>query len=603
MPLSSVRHWLAKLFRKVPLRAVLILPFVLQIILVVGLTGYLSYLNGQDAVRDLVEQLEQQVGDRVVQKLEAYLQTPQLVTQINADAINLGWLDLEDLPTLERHIQSQFWQFNDLQASIRYAEQRQANPSSCPSLPPSKLTYIALASQSGNYIDLGYNPEGKLETVVRDHQGDAKARLWRVNPWGRREEFVKIVPNYDARVRPWYQRAAQTGTVVWVDPYLQLPYQDWIISVDRPIYNPQGNLIGVADATLSLSGISEFLSRLTVGKTGQVFIVQPNGKNQDGSAAKDANGLPIAQLIGTSTGKKNCGADSQDLNVLQSQNPLTRDTALHLQKIFGSFSHINRVSSQQVPDLWIDGERQFVKIFSFPGELRDQFPGLNWLVVVVIPQADFMEQINQNTRITIWLCLLALGVAILIGTTINRWITRSIHQLSRAAEALAQGDWDRQIAIRTPDELGKLSNAFNHMRQELKQSQQQLQEYSYGLEQKNEQLRTLESELRRQLNLFLHAVSHDLRNPVIGTSIVLNNLKTQSGEDLLLSRKVLDRMIEGNQRQLDLINSLIDTHATEMWGLAIRTQPAELSQIVAGAAFSFKPGHGLLSAAAHPASL
>ncbi|NJR65809.1 MAG: sensor histidine kinase [Leptolyngbyaceae cyanobacterium CRU_2_3] len=589
MPQPSFRQFLARIFRKVPLRAVLILPFVLQIILVVGLTGYLSYLNGQAAVRDLVGQLEQQVGDRVVQKLETYLKAPQLVTQINADAVRLGLLDLEDISTLEQHIQSQFWQFNDLQANIRYAEQRKAQPPACPSLPPSKLTYIALASQNGSYIDLGYNPEGNLENAVRDNQKDTQTRIWQVNPWGRRANFSKMIPNYDPRTRPWYQRAAQTGTVVWVEPYLQLPYKDWIISVDRPIYDPQGNLIGVADATLSLSGISEFLSSLKVGKTGQVFILQPNSKNADGSIAKDKTGLPIAQLIGTSTGKKICGADSEDLNVLQNQNVLTRTTALHLQDTFGSFGHINTASSRQVPDLWMSGNRQFIKIFPFPGELRDQFQGLNWLVVVVIPQADFMEQIDQNTRITIWLCLLALAIAIAVGTSMNRWISRSIRQLSSAAEALAQGDWDRQVAIRTPDELSTLSHAFNHMRQELKHSRQQLEAYSHGLEQKNEQLETLESELRRQLNLFLHAVSHDLRNPVIGTSIVFNNLKTQLGEPLLLPRKVLDRMIEGNQRQLNLINSLIDTHAAEMWGISIHTQSVDLSQIAVGAIADLQP--------------
>ena len=585
---SSIRG-LAKLFRKVPLRAVLIVPFVLQIILVVGLTGYLSYLNGQDAIRDLVGQLEQQVGDRVVQKLEDYLKMPQLVTQINADAVRSGFLNLEDIPTLERHFQSQFWQFNDLQDSLRYGEEHQFQPSACPAPPPSKLTYIALASETGNYLDLGYNPSGNLETTVLDRRRDNITRIWQVNPWGRRKDFLDTVPDYNPRDRPWYQRAAQTGTAVWVDPYLLLPYNDWIISVDRPLYSQQGDLIGVADATLSLSGVSEFLRRLKVGKTGQVFILQPNGKKPDGAIAKDAKGEPIAQLIGSSKNESLCQPDSQDLNVLQSQDPLTRATALHLQKIFGNFSNISSTDSRQIPDLWVGSNRRFVRIFPFPGELRSEFQGLNWLVVVVVPQEDFMAQINENTQNTALLCLLALGVAIAIGTSINRWITRSIRQLSRAAEALAQGDWDRQVLIHTPDELGTLSDAFNHMRQELKQSHYQLEQYSQGLEQKNEQLETLEAELRRQLNLFLHAVSHDLRNPVIGTSLVLNNLKNQPGDDLKLPRRVLDRMADSNQHQLDLINSLIDTHAAEIWGISLQAHPVALGEIVRGAIADLQP--------------
>jgi hypothetical protein len=31
--------------------------------------------------------------------------------------------------------------------------------------------------------------------------------------------------------------------------------------------------------------------------------------------------------------------------------------------------------------------------------------GLDWLIVIVVPEADFMEQITANTHLTIVLCL------------------------------------------------------------------------------------------------------------------------------------------------------------------------------------------------------
>lgn len=180
-------------------------------------------------------------------------------------------------------------------------------------------------------------------------------------------------------------------------------------------------------------------------------------------------------------------------------------------------------------------------------------------------------------------------MAILGGIVTARWITKPILQLSQAAEGMAEGDWDQKIIVRRSGELGVLAHAFNHMRDELKQSHQQLEEYSRGLEQKNEQLQTLEAELRKQLNLFLHAVSHDLRNPVIGTSIVLNGLANQPGDELKLPRRVLERMIEGNKRQLELINSLIDSHAAETWGIVIHPQPLQLHDLVEGALADLQP--------------
>jgi hypothetical protein len=63
------------LAKKVPLRLVLVVPFVLQIFAAVGLTGYLSLRNGQKAVNDLASQLRNQVSDRVAQHLNSYLES------------------------------------------------------------------------------------------------------------------------------------------------------------------------------------------------------------------------------------------------------------------------------------------------------------------------------------------------------------------------------------------------------------------------------------------------------------------------------------------------------------------------------------------------
>lgn len=51
--------------RQLPLQAVLIVPFVLQIFAAVGLVGYLSFRNGQKAVNDVATQLRSEVSDRV----------------------------------------------------------------------------------------------------------------------------------------------------------------------------------------------------------------------------------------------------------------------------------------------------------------------------------------------------------------------------------------------------------------------------------------------------------------------------------------------------------------------------------------------------------
>jgi hypothetical protein len=86
MPFSSPYPSEHSFFHRVPLQAILIVPFVLQIFAAVGLTGYLSLRNGQKAVRNLASRLYWEVTNRVEDRVESFLDQPQLVNRIIADA-------------------------------------------------------------------------------------------------------------------------------------------------------------------------------------------------------------------------------------------------------------------------------------------------------------------------------------------------------------------------------------------------------------------------------------------------------------------------------------------------------------------------------------
>jgi two-component system sensor histidine kinase/response regulator len=63
----------------------------------------------------------------------------------------------------------------------------------------------------------------------------------------------------------------------------------------------------------------------------------------------------------------------------------------------------------------------------------------------------------------------------------------------------------------------------------------QLQEQNAQLQQQMLELQELNS-LKEE---FLHAVSHDLRTPIMGTLLVLKNLHSKSGETVPISRSIL----------------------------------------------------------------
>lgn len=570
MPKPRLRRFLPNFFSKLPLRAVLIVPFVLQILVIAGLIGFLSFRNGQHAVRDLAMQLESEIGQRVEQTLATYLKMPQLANQITADAVRQGYLDLSDIDSLQAYLWNQFRQFND-----QYSPQRASIDT--PNPQPDDISILAIGTAQGDYVDVGYYPTTDQLTIsLRDHQKDDVLRVWQVNQWGKQIKLEDQTSPYDPRVRGWYKDALRAGKLVWVGPYgTVIPENDFVISADQPLYDRRGNIVGVADATLSLLSINRFLKSLKVGEYGQIFIMKLDG-----------------DLLATSTGETpytETGEGLQSVKAIDNSNSIIQETAQYLRDKFGSFDRIGYLQQQRPQQLDFrdsQGKKQFVRVESFRSQ---QYLGLDWLVVITVPEDDFMGQIHANTLITAILCLLGSLGAIAFGIAAGHWLTKPLVQLSHAADALTRGDWDRPVTIQRSGELGVLVNAFNHMRYELRRSQQQLEEYSRGLEQKNQQLQTLEAELRRQLNLFLHAVSHDLRNPVLGSSMVLNNLSTQAGDEIKLPRKILERMQESNQHQLELINSLIDTHAAEIWGIALHPKRLALRPLVMSAVADLQP--------------
>ena len=104
------------------------------------------------------------------------------------------------------------------------------------------------------------------------------------------------------------------------------------------------------------------------------------------------------------------------------------------------------------------------------------------------------------------------------------------------------------------------------------------------------QKRQLKAEIREReraekaLEVYLHIVSHDLRNPVLGISIVLNNClnKPMPADQTLIpfKRATLEQMRQSCDRQLALINSLVETQQFEQQGVPLVLRSLSLADLI-----------------------
>ncbi|NEZ63863.1 PAS domain S-box protein [Leptolyngbyaceae cyanobacterium CCMR0082] len=411
-----------------PLRVVLIVLFVGQIVGAVGLVGYLSFRNGQKAVNGLAIQLRHEVTARIEQELQSYFETPHEINRLNASAFARGILDVDGAGFGETQL---------------YQQMRIA--------PTIALAYCGSA-RSGEFFGVLRSPEnGALQLTYSNPATQKLRRYYGLDVRGERTNFLwQADTSYDSRQRPWYKAAALAERPQWTDIYIAFTTGLPNITASLPVYDRSGkNVLGVCATDVVLpEEFRTFLQSLQIGQTGQAFVIDRQG-----------------QLISNSTDEPlmvNDGDTATPLLAINSSDQLVQETAHYLAQRFNGFTNFTEAQQLQ---LQLNGKRQFLEVLPF----QDGF-GLDWLIVVVVPEADFMGQINANTRNTILLCGLALLVAIALSVLTARRITRSLLRLSQASDRLAQGHLDPQVKSSFIAEIDTLANSFNKMTRQLKQS-------------------------------------------------------------------------------------------------------------------------------------
>ncbi len=419
-------NWSAKIFAKVSLRTLLIVPFVLQTVGLVTLVGYFSYRSGQEAVENLADQLMTEVGDRIDQHLDSYLGKAQEINRTNVDAFESGILDLNNFNNLGKYFYRQMQSFN--------------------------FTYINFGTKEGGFIGAGYGLGNKLDIGEIPMSDLGKSRSYSVDNQGNRLKLAATLKNPQYNNAPWYLDAVQAGKPIWSSIYTWANVPDRIcISASTPVYNQQKELMGVLGIDLELSQISRFLKKLHYGKSGHIFIIERSGLIV--ASSEDESPAPIVNGKATR------------LQALNSRESVIRDATQDLIRRFGSLQAISK------PELYHPSlsQKPFVRVTPY----NDDY-GLNWLVVTVIPESEFMAEIHANAQITVILCGLALVIAMGTGSFTAYWITKPILRLSQASQAMTKGEWQESLSedIKIA-ELKVLATSFNQMSAQIKKAFQE----------------------------------------------------------------------------------------------------------------------------------
>ncbi|MDY7005020.1 MAG: ATP-binding protein [Cyanobacteriota bacterium] len=524
------------LINRLPLRVVLIVPFVLQIFGAVGLTGYISLQNGQKAVNDLASQLRSEVSDRIKQKVFTYLNDPHLVNAVIAEAMEEGKIDVKDLPALEQY----FWRLVDKRI----------------------VDYLQFGTVEGYSVGVERIQENQLVARTRDAIAAPMRVVYSLDSQGNRIKPIKS-KKYDPRTRPWYKITVQANAPYWSPFYVRAAKENPVVafSPSQPIYDKSGKLLGVIHNLFEVGQICEFLETIQIGPTAQTFIIERNGNMVASSKIEQPY---IVE-----------GKEVRRIKAVDSDDPIISATAKYLYDNFDSF---NTITESRQLEFDFQGQRQFIQVLP----INDR-RGVDWLSIVVVPESDFMAQIDANTQTTILLCLAALSIATILGIFTSRWITQPILKLQQASEAIASGQLDRAVEVSNINELEKLAQSFNQMAAQLKTSFTELEDRVAERTVELKQAKELADSANQAKSEFLANMSHELRTPlngILGYTQILN-----SSEALPEKEKYGVSIIQqSGTHLLTLINDILDLSKIEARKLEISPKaihfPSVLQSVV-----------------------
>jgi hypothetical protein len=193
MPLSHYLKRFAPQPSSIPLRWLLVVPFVLQTAGAVALVGYLSYRSGQQAVERLAEELMVEVGDNVDHYLNSYLGQAQAINHINQDAVETGNLDLSDFEAVGKYFYRQASAF--------------------------EFAFVNFGGADGTFIGAGIGETSDIVIAEVVKPDVNQIRVYATNDQGDRIQPVKREASAVMNRAAWYTDAVNAGHPVWSSLY------------------------------------------------------------------------------------------------------------------------------------------------------------------------------------------------------------------------------------------------------------------------------------------------------------------------------------------------------------------------------------------------
>lgn len=404
--------------RTYSIRTVLMILMIGEIIVAIGITGWLWYDNGKASVRSLTIDRCKEISSRVENQITNLLDTAKSTAAAQIDLLNTGSLDTNSQEGRKKLLayQLSFLQRNEY------------------------LTSIGVGFSNGRFLGIQREPDQSLQELFSESGEDF---LYEKNL----DKKVTKTSRFVLSSRPWFQNAIEKRRAGWtkIYPFAGTPVQLGASAYDI-LEEPDSTISAVALCDITLGPIDDFLRTLSITKRGRSAVFETNG-----------------QLIAISQGrslKRDGGEDPTRLLVRDCSDPLISETVIALERDLGPISKWPNSGSNEI-------ETKSGKTLTIWKTIRS-IDNIDWISLIAVPAVDLVAGISERTRWTgfAFLALILLTIPIVWRTA---WgITRPVRELNNDMKRITKfeidGDTGRPSRI---TELNQMQTRMEGMRHAL----------------------------------------------------------------------------------------------------------------------------------------
>ena len=181
---------------------------------------------------------------------------------------------------------------------------------------------------------------------------------------------------------------------------------------------------------------------------------------------------------------------------------------------------------------------------------------VNWGLSAKIDQAEAYKPVAQLRDTLLMLIFIILVLGVFVALFAARLITEPILILSNAANEMSKGNLKQRVNFESEDEIGTLGKAFNTMADNLDKLDQMKAE-------------------------FISLTSHQLRTPATAVKGFINMLLEGYSKPVTAKqRELLTAANEENERQLHLINDILEISRADSEKMTLSKSEVDLNNII-----------------------